>query len=83
MRGVLGKRVDDGRRAEVSERADILFWPSDDGQATENRDFNPLFGDLETFSDRLTRECLVPLDGGFDVACKIGTLVLSTFTAQP
>src|ERR1700681_4282083 len=70
MRGVLGKRVDDERRAEVSERADILFWPSNDNQATENRDFNPLFVDLETFSDRLTRECLVPLDGGFDVTCK-------------
>src|ERR1700704_1318520 len=70
MRVVLGKRVDDERRAEVSERADLLFWPGDDGQATENRDFNPLLGDLEPFSDRLTRERLVPLDGGFDVACK-------------
>src|SRR5471032_1431007 len=54
----------------ASWRADLLFWPCDDGQATENRDFNPLFGDLEPFSDRLTRERLVPLDGGFDVACK-------------
>src|ERR1700730_7501931 len=70
MRVVLGKRVDDERRAEVSERADLLFWPGDDGQATENRDFNPLFGDLEPFSDRLTRERLVSLDGGFQVTCK-------------
>src|ERR1700674_2391131 len=70
MRVVLGQRVDDERRADASERADLLFWPGDDGQATENRDFNPPFGYLEPFSDRLTRERLVPLDGGFDVACK-------------
>src|SRR5712675_2998068 len=67
MCGVLGKRIDDERRAEVSERANIVFWPGDDGHATENRDFNPLFGDLEPFSDRLTRERLVSLDGGFQV----------------
>src|SRR6266566_6494273 len=70
MRVVLGKRVDDERRAEVSECADLLFWHGDDRQATENRNFNPLFGDLEPFSDCLTRKRLVSLDGGFDVACK-------------
>ena len=70
MRVVRGKRVDNERRAEVSERADLLFWPGDDGQATENRDFNSLFGDLEPFSDRLTRERLVPLDGRLNVAGK-------------
>jgi len=37
--------------------------------------FNPLFGDLEPFSDRLTRERLVSLDGGYPCHVKIGTLV--------
>src|ERR1700732_2962976 len=70
MRVVLGKRVDDERRANVSERAEFLFGPSDDGHATENRDFDPLAGELESFFDRLAHERLVPLDGGFNVAGK-------------
>jgi hypothetical protein len=41
-------------------------------KAAQNRATNPAFGELEPLSDRLTRERLIPLDGGLEVACKDG-----------
>jgi hypothetical protein len=82
MRVVLGERVNDERRADVSERSDLPVWPSDDCQATENRDTNPTIGELEPLSDHLTRERLISLDGGSMSLVTMSTLVLSTFIAS-
>ena len=79
MRVVLGKRVDDERRADVSERADLSCGPIDDCQAAQNRDTNRAFGSWNRCLTASRVSASYRSMAASKSLVKMGTLVLSTF----